>query len=115
MLITTALLFLEAIEGIKDQDKYEETSKAFIFSLRNKEKLGPFKSMVKEPSKAVYNHQYVGPSFGRNDIRIDRTEADSSSQLGNSYFVPSAVQDNDTVLAGAHIFLPDEVEVFYLK
>ena len=71
--------------------------------------------MVKESSKAIYNHQYVGPSFGTKDIRIDRTEANSSSQLGNSYSVPNEVKDKDTVLAGTHIFLPDEVEVFYLK
>ena len=96
---------------------YRETTKAFIFSLRNKEQLGPFKSMVKEPSNAIYNHKYKGPTFGRTDIRIDnRAVVDSSSShLGTSYFAPNEVKDNSTILAGANRFDPDELEVFYLE
>ena len=96
---------------------YRETTKAFIFSLRNKEQLGPFKSMVKEPSNAIYNHMYMGSTFGRTDIRMDtRAVVDSSSShLGTSYFAPNEVKDNSTILAGANRFDPDELEVFYLE
>lgn len=94
---------------------YRETTKAFIFSLRNKEKLGPFKSMVKEPSNAIYNHMYMGPTFGRTDIRIDTHAVvdSSSSHLGTSYFAPNEVKDYSTILAGANKFDPDELEVFF--
>ena len=96
---------------------YRETTKAFIFSLRNKEQLGPFKSMVKEPSNAIYNHMRMGPTFGKADIRMDtRAVVDSSSShLGTSYFAPNEVKDNSTILAGANRFDPDELEVFYLE
>ena len=70
--------------------------------------------MVKEPSKAIYNHIYMGPKFGEKDIRIDRPGFRSTTQLNSSYSVPSNVQDSQTVLAGTHKFEPDEVEVFYL-
>ena len=96
---------------------YRETTKAFIFSLRNKEQLGPFKSMVKEPSNAIYNRKYMGPTFGRTDIRIDSRVVvnSSSSHLGASYFAPNEVKDYSTILAGANRFDPDELEVFYLE
>ena len=73
--------------------------------------------MVKEPSNAIYNHKYMGPTFGRTDIRIDtRAVVDSSSShLGTSYFAPNEVKDNSTILAGAKRFDPDELEVFYLE
>ena len=73
--------------------------------------------MVKEPSNAIYNHIYMGPTFGRTDIRIDtRVVVDSSSShLGTSYFAPNEVKDNSTILAGANRFDPDELEVFTLN
>lgn len=98
---------------------YRETSNAFIFSLRNNEQLGPFKSMVKESSHAIYNWKYTGPAFGKTDIRINYTPrggtSGSSSHLGSSYCAPSEVKNPSTVLAGTTKFDPDEVEVFFLK
>ena len=115
-MLATVFSFSEGIEG---QGVYENTSKAFIFSLRNKEELGPFKSMVTEPSKAIFNQKYVGPTFGRDDIRIDRYRSGVKSSsgythFGRSYSVPERVNNSKTVLAGTHDFEPDEVEVFYL-
>ena len=106
-------------EGIKGQGVHGNTSKAFLFSLRNKEELGPFKSMVREPSKAIFNQKYVGPTFGRDDIRIDRYRSGAKSSsgythFGRSYSVPESVNKSKTVLAGTHDFEADEVEVFYL-
>ncbi|CAH3178267.1 unnamed protein product, partial [Porites lobata] len=98
-------------------ERYRETSNAFIFSLRNNEQLGPFKSMVKESSHAIYNWKYTGPAFGKTDIRINYTPRGrtSSSHLGTSYCAPSEVKNPSTVLAGTTKFDPDEVEVFFLK
>ena len=89
-----------------------------MFSLRNKERLGPFKSMVKEPSRAIYNSKRYGPTFGAgHDIRITNNandKADSYTSFGRSYLLPSGVQERKTILSGTEKFAPDEVEVFYL-
>ena len=99
---------------------YASTSNAFIFSLRNKEGLGPFKSMVANPSAAIYRFSGYGPTFGNGfDIRIHNnanSNTGSYADFGqhNAYSVPSGVQDQYTILAGTRHFTPDEVEVFYL-
>ena len=96
------------------------TSNAFIFSLRNKEGLGPFKSMVARPSHAIYRYSAYGPTFGGgHDIHIAgnaNSNTISYTDFGehNYYSVPSGVQDKYTILAGSRHFTPDEVEVFYL-
>ncbi|XP_068705898.1 adhesion G protein-coupled receptor E1-like [Montipora foliosa] len=93
--------------------KFGATEKAFIFSLRNAEELPPFKSNVKDPSKAISNHKNVGPTFGENDILIDRRSGKSSSNFGDNYNVPTGVEEGSTILAGAPEFEVDEVEVFF--
>ena len=97
---------------------YGFTSNAFIFSLHNKEGLKPFKSTVKDPSKAIYRDSGCGPTFGGgHQIKIaDNANSNTNSytNFGSYYSVPSGVQDKSTILAGAYHFSPDEVEVFYL-
>ncbi len=99
---------------------YSYTSNAFIFSLRNKEGLAPFKSMVTRPSYAIFRNSGYGPTFGGGyDIRISdsaNTNTNSYTDFGqnNYYSVPSGVQSKYTILAGTRNFTPDEVEVFYL-
>ena len=97
---------------------YGSTSNAFIFSLRNKEGLGPFKSMVTSPSRAIYGISGYGPTFGGgHDISIydnGNSNTYSYTNFGHSYPVPSGVQDKKTILAGTYNFTPDEVDVFYL-
>ena len=107
--------FLESSGG------YTATSSAFIFSLRNKEGLGPFKSMVTNHAlitHAIFRGSRYGPVFGGgNDIFIDanaNSNRNSITNFGHSYSVPSGVQDKKTILAGTYSFTPDEVEVFYL-
>ena len=88
-----------------------------MFSLRNKEGLGPFKSMVTNPSKAIYKTSSYGPAFGEWDIYLANnanSNTYSYTDFGKSYSVPSGVQDRKTILAGTYTFTPDEVEVFYL-
>ncbi|KAL9962007.1 hypothetical protein ACROYT_G031059 [Oculina patagonica] len=97
---------------------YTSTSNAFMFSLRNKEGLGPFKSMLTNPSRAIYRHSSYGPTFGGgHDIYIGdnaNSNTNSYTYFGVSYSLPSGVQDRFTILAGTYKFTPDEVEVFYL-
>lgn len=101
--------------------KYGATTKAFIFSLRNHEGLGPFKSKARHPGRhSIGRFPGFGPTFGHgHDIYI----ADNANSNTNSYTnfgqhddfpVPSAVQNRKTVLAGTSYFTPDEVEVFYI-
>ena len=105
-------LFLASVEASV------ATSKSFIFSLRDKEGLAPFKSMVTDPSRAIYDSPGYGPTFGWGyDIKIvDNANQNTNSYtgFGTSYAVPSGVTDRHTILAGTYSFSPDEVEVFYL-
>ena len=97
---------------------YRSTDKAFIYSLRNKEGLRPFKSIVKVPSQAIYMNSGYGPTFGggHNIYIADMANgnANSYAQLTYWYNLPSGVNDSRTILAGSFRFTPDEVEVFYL-
>ena len=74
--------------------------------------------MVTKPQYAIYRYHIYGPIFGTgHQIYISdnaNSNTDSAAKLDDSYFVPSEVQDADTVLAGTKNFSPDEVEVFYL-
>jgi len=95
---------------------WSSTSNAFIFSLRNKEGLRPFKSTVTRPSYAILRSSYYGPVFGQ-DIRIynnANSNQYSYTRFGSSYSLPSEVQDQRTILAGTNYFTPDDWEVFYL-
>jgi len=104
------------VDPSESDGSYGNTSNAFIFSLRNNEGLGPFKSMAKNPSHAIYRSPEYGPAFGEDLVIGDNAnlENDSVSDFGSEYFVPSGVQDRQTILAGSIIFTPDEYEVFYL-
>ena len=97
---------------------WTSTSNAFIFSLRNKEGLGPFKSILTNPTNAIYRSSSYGPTFGwGHDIYIANnanSNTHSYTNFGVSYSVPSGVQDKNTILAGTNYFTPGEVEVFYL-
>ena len=98
--------------------RWSYTTKAFIFSLRNKEGLSPFKIMVTKPQYAVYRSSGHGPTFGGGrDIHIANNanrNTNSLTNFGHSYPLPSGVKDQYTILAGARFFTPNEVEVFYL-
>ena len=62
---------------------YGYTSNVFIFSLRNKEELHPFKGMLTESTYAIY--QQSGPTFGDGwDIYI----ADNANSNNESYPQP---------------------------
>ncbi len=93
---------------------------SFIFSLRNKENLGPFKAPLKNQNYvyAIYTRTDYGPTFGGgHDIRIYSNAASNTysyTSFGHSYQPPSGVSARSTILAGTRNFSPSEVEVFHL-
>jgi len=111
--------YLTLCSSLESSGGYSGTSNAFIFSLRNKEGLEPLKSMVTNPTSAIYRDSGFGPTFGaEQDIYIAdnaNSNTNSGTNFGRSYSVPSGVQDRKTILAGTSSFTPDEVEVFYLS
>ena len=115
----TWLCTVSSLSESPNNEKYGSTSKAFIFSLHNKEKLTPFKSMVNNTDRAIYRYKYYGPIFGTSDLFIDRHGNEGNelakTDFGIDYFVPENVTNRTTILAGVYKFHPDEVEVFYLK
>ena len=96
---------------------HRTTNKAFIYFLRNKEGLRPFKSVVKNPSQAIYmNPSYGQACGGGHDIYIaDKANGNVNSyaQIAFSYNSPSGVKDHRTILPGSFHFTSGEVEVFY--
>ena len=84
----------------------------------DKEGLAPFKSIVTDPSRAIYGSSTDGPIFGWGWDIIIATNANqnvnSHANFGTSYSLPNGVTDSSTILAGSYSFSPDEVEVFYL-
>lgn len=97
---------------------WSDTPKAFIFSLKNSERLPPFKCLAKDKRKAIYKNSLYGPSFGEGPtVCIGSPREDSVAQIGTPYSAPIEVNDKDNVLAGPlryGYFTPDNYEVFYL-
>jgi hypothetical protein len=100
--------------------KYIPDSKAFLFSLTNKDD-APCKMNI-DPNQsvyAIYGGLDSGPSFGYgSDIYIRKnpnTENGSFSNLGTSYIHPRyAIGSNEinSFLAGSHEFQLSEIEVY---
>ena len=115
----TYLCSVSHLSESTDHQVYGSTPKAFIFSLNNNENLAPFKSMVKNPGRAIRRYKWYGPTFGTEDLFIDKEGnsglKQSITNFGIDYCVPKNVTNPVTVLAGVYPFLPDEVEVFYLN
>jgi hypothetical protein len=99
---------------------WKEAPGSFIFSLRNKEDLSPFKAPLKDENTplAIYTSSSFGPVFGSTDIHISNDAASNTRSYTNfkSYYpVPSGqVSDTRTILAGTKYFQPSEIEVFYM-
>ena len=97
-----------------------ETLKAFIFSLKNSEGLPPFKCFAKNGKNAIFNHPYLGPTFGKYPgLHISRgfidVGAKAMATISEPYSVPTGVKNTYKVLAGTTgYFFFDNYEVFYL-
>ena len=75
--------------------------------------------MVRNPGRAIFRYGIYGPTFGTEDLLIDRLENKgdklTKTDFGIDYFLPENVTNRRTILAGVYQFHPDEVEVFYLN
>ncbi|XP_028415648.1 uncharacterized protein LOC114539010 [Dendronephthya gigantea] len=99
--------------------RYKEAPGSFIFSLRNKENLAPFKAPLKDEShgNAVCANPSYGPTIGGgHDIHISdnaHSNTNSYTNFGHTYEAAENV-GKDTILAGTKKFSPSELEVFHL-
>ena len=74
---------------------YRTSSKAFIFSLRNRDNVKPFKADIyRYNRKAIHTNAHRGPTFGGGyDIKIVNNAGSSSSSytnFGHTYLPPSS-------------------------
>ena len=100
--------------------KCYRSSKAFIFSLKNKDDLPPFQSRpYRNIGNAICADASKGAEFGQ-DIKISDfagSNRGSSSSLGYTYRPPSGYGYSESktkaLLAGSSTFTPDEIEVFF--
>ena len=96
---------------------------AFLFSLKNKDNLKPFKAVVNQNSAYAFVHSYNGPTFGAGwDLHISNnanSNIASFARFGSTYQPPPGYTYDATntkaLLAGTLYFTPSEVEVFYLQ
>ena len=97
---------------------------AFLFSLKNKDNLKPFKAAVYQNSQyALYHLSHYGPVFGggadlliSNNANLNTASYTNFSRIyqappGYTYSAPNT----RALLAGTYYFIPSEVEVFYLQ
>jgi len=98
---------------------YTYASKAFLFSLYNKDGYNPVKLIqYQNQQKAMYHCSTRGPTFGSgHDIRIsDNSMGNSGSYTlcGSTYSVPSGYSAGDCgFFTGGRFFTPTDIEVFY--
>lgn len=106
---------------------YAAASKAFIFTLYNKDGYKPLKQplLAWKENNAMYNCISYGPTFGDgNDIYIaDQavSKKESYTGCGNTYHAPPGYSVAEQVISGRHCdyiagsfqFTPNDVEVFY--
>ena len=106
-----------------DAGGYVSSVNAFLFSLKNKDNLKPFKAVVNQNSAYAFVHSYNGPTFGAGwDLHISNNanlNTVSFTYFGSTYQPPPGYtyRANNTIalLAGTFHFTPSEVEVFYLQ
>ena len=101
---------------------YKRSKTSFLFSLRNKHHISPFKCPINDyqADKAIYSYLYWGATFGGGfDLHISSdasTNKDSHSDLGDTYHPPPGYQhgtpQTKALLAGSKNFTPTEIEVF---
>lgn len=94
------------------------SSNAFLFTLNNPHQLPPTKFPIKQDHRqfAAHTNQFVGPSFGFNDLTVYEDLAGRLacwSNLGTSYNISNNTVGKTNVFTGSRLFYPDEVEVFF--
>ena len=97
---------------------YSPASKAFLFSLYNKDGYNPVKlTQYQTQQYAMYHCSSYGPTFGSHDIYIsDNASSNSASYTycGQTYSVPSGYSVGYCgFFTGGQHFTPTDIEVFY--
>ncbi|XP_028392065.1 uncharacterized protein LOC114516714 [Dendronephthya gigantea] len=102
--------------------QYKRSNSSFLFSLKNKENMRPFKYPIKDGQndKAIRCSLLWGAAFGGSDLVIGSNanrNQNSFSNLGYTYqpppgYEPGAPQTK-ALLAGSIDFTPSEIEVFH--
>ena len=100
----------------------KNSEQSFLFSLRNKDNLSPFKCPIYDckHKEAIFCCDDCGAAFGYfGDLRISdeaSTNQHSFSNLGHTYQPPPGYQygtpQTKALLAGSENFTPTEIEVF---
>ena len=112
-------LFVILFSGV---GKWVRSVNAFLFSLKNKDNLKPFKAAVyRNNQHAFYHSSDYGPTFGGGyDLHISNNanlNTGSYTWFGSTYQPPPGYTCNaantKVLLAGTYTFTPSEVEVFY--
>ena len=95
-----------------------------MYSLRNNDDIGPFKSALKDEndSLAIYRSANYGPTFGWGHDLIffyEQKNAEFHTHFGRTYKLPPGYTfgkaNANSLLAGSYSFTPSEVEVLYLN
>ena len=101
---------------------YKRSNVSFLFSLKNKDNVPPFKAPVyKNHQNAIGSNPSKGPTFGGgHDLYISNdshTNQESYTDFGNTYQPPPGydygTQQTQYLLAGSYKFTPTEIEVFF--
>ncbi|XP_028392267.1 E3 ubiquitin-protein ligase TRIM33-like isoform X2 [Dendronephthya gigantea] len=102
--------------------EYKRSYSSFLFSLKNKENMRPFKCPIKDGknNRAISCSNIWVAAFGVRDLFISsnaNTNQNSSSNLGGTYQPPPGyepgVRQTNALLAGSCTFTPSEIEVFH--
>ena len=104
-------------------DRWTSAPGSFLFSLRNNDDLGPFKTPLKNENtrQAIYRYNSWGPRFG-DDLHIHSNgglNTYSWAYPGRTFQPPpgytTGEHNTNSLLAGSLHFTPSEVEVLYLN
>ena len=98
--------------------KYSSASKAFLFSLYNKNWYNPVKlTPYQNEHLAIYSCPGYGPTFGHHDIYISNNalrNSGSYARCGYTYSVPTGYSVGSCgFFTGGFHFTPTDIEVFY--
>ncbi|XP_028392186.1 E3 ubiquitin-protein ligase TRIM33-like [Dendronephthya gigantea] len=103
--------------------EYKHSYSSFLFSLKNKENMRPFKCPIKdgENDRAISCHRDWGAVFGGGNDLFISTHANicqsSYSKLGDTYQPPPGYKpgapETRALLAGSCKLTPSEIEVFH--
>jgi hypothetical protein len=117
----SSVLYQCSLDNIQGQ---RSSSSAFLFSLRNKDALEPFKSLIRPDQEhlAVFLYPIGGPSFGKHGEELQITSRPKNipcyAKFGEVFMLPPGYTydsaETKALLGGKESFHPSEIETYYL-